>query len=109
MEIVHSLCRKEGVGIQCTLILGWIKLTADRIISSAQHKTKSEILLGEVIQKQQRVIRQPASLLLDYSIVTSSRVFSPGLSTLDPTTLSPKIPQPKSRSEHNYFTRLFAY
>ena len=74
-----SGCHRNGyiVGIYCKLIPNWIKSTHERILFTARYRPKFEILLGEVFQKYHRVIRQPASISLDYLIVIASIVFIP--------------------------------
>ena len=79
VAIVHLLQIWEGVVIYCKLIPGWIKLNPARILFTAQWQTKFEILLGEVFKKCRRVIKQPASLYLDYLIATASWFFGPRL------------------------------
>ena len=64
------------VVIYCKLIPNWIKFPPDRKLFPSQYRTKLEILLGELFQKHYRVIRQPASLYLDYFIKTASILFS---------------------------------
>ena len=51
VEIVHLLWRLESVVIYYKLIPYWIESTTSRILFTALYRTKSEILLGEVLKK----------------------------------------------------------
>ena len=79
VEIVQLIQRWEGAGIYCKLIPDLIKSTPSVMLFPVQYRTKFEILPGELFRKYHRVIIKTDSLYLYSLMVTTSRVFSPGV------------------------------